>query len=331
MKPLISIIVPVYNVARYLNRCIDSLINQEYENIQIVLVDDGSTDGSSQICDEYKEKDGRITVIHQPYAGVSDARNKGIKASEGEYILFLDSDDEAMPNYASKLYETLISNDLDIAQCCLIRVKNGEYVNKGEVKEGVQIFNGIEMQMKIFERNRYFSMCLCGKLFKKELFDGLEFPVGRINEDESLIYLLMYRAKRIGIIDDYLYLYHYNSDSITEKKYNIHRLDSFYMLREKYAFFKEKGHTDFADKTANEYFSQMSVALLNGRREADDYPAIKKKAKQLYKEDRDTMLKEARLVFVRKLFWRLSYISFGFVSLYGVILKKILILKNKMK
>lgn len=324
---LISIIVPVYNVEPYLSRCIDSLINQDYKEIEIILIDDGSTDGSGDICDRYAAIDGRIRVIHQEYQGVSGARNSGLAIAQGEYIMFLDSDDEAHPQYVSKLYDTLIKNDLDIAQCCLIRVKNGMRVNEQEVRDGVRIFSGYDMQMKIFERNRYFSMVLCGKIFKTELFFGLQFPLGRINEDESLIYLLMYRSKRVGIIDDYLYYYHYNGESITEKKYNIHRLDSFYMLREKFAFYMEHGHTDLANKTANEYFSQMSVALLNGKREADDYPAILKKAKEIYREDRHNLLEKAHLRADKKLFMKLSYVSFCFVPLYGKLLR--VILKHK--
>ncbi len=329
MNQLISVIVPVSNVAAYLPRCVDSLLAQVYQTLQIILVDDGSTDGSAAICDAYAEQDTRIEVIHQPYGGVSDARNAGVDAARGDYILFLDSDDEADPQYASKLYHTLIEHDLDISQCCLLRVRNGTPVNPLDVRPEVQIFDGMQMQMRIFNRDRYFTMCLCGKLFRRSLFDGLRFPVGRINEDESLIYLLMYRARRVGVIDDYLYLYHYNSESITERKYNIHRLDSFYMLREKYAFYKEQGHTEFADKTANEYFSQMSVALLNGKKQADDYPAIRKKAKQLYREDRDGMLAEANLVAGRGLFVALSHLSFSFVPLYGRLLR--LYLKKRQK
>lgn len=327
MENLVSVIVPVYNVEPFLSRCINSLINQDYKNIEIILVDDGSTDESGNICDRYAAIDGRIKVIHQEYQGVSGARNKGLAIVQGEYIMFLDSDDEAHPQYVSKLYYTLIKNGLDIAQCCLIRIKNGLRVNEQEVRDEVRIFSGYDMQMKIFERNRYFSMVLCGKIFKKELFSGLQFPLGRINEDESLIYLLMYRSKRIGIIDDYLYYYHYNGESITEKKYNIHRLDSFYMLREKYNFYMEHGHIDLANKTANEYFSQMSVALLNGKKVADDYPAILNKAKEIYREDRLNLLEKAHLRADKKLFMKLSYISFYFVPLYGRLLR--VMLKHK--
>ncbi len=318
----ISVIVPVYNVEKYLDRCVQSLFNQTYENIEIVLINDGSTDRSGEICDRYAQEDSRVKVLHQEYNGVADARNKGVAMATGEYVIFLDGDDEADREYVGKLYKTLIENDLDIAQCCLLRIRNGQPINKLDVNNGVRIFNGIEMQMKTFDRDRYFCNVVCGKLFKKGLFEGLSFPYGRINEDESMIYRLTFKSKRVGIIDDYLYYYHYNGDSITEKKYNIHRLDAFYMLEEKFVFYKEQGLEDFANKTANEYFSQMSIVFCHKKEEiADDYNAIKKKAKEIYKKDRKAVLNKAKLRIDRRAFCLLSYFSIGFVKLYGLILK----------
>ena len=320
----ISVIVPVYNVEKYLHRCVDSLLAQSYTNIEIILINDGSVDRSGEICDEYAQREPRVKVMHQEYNGVADARNKGVAMATGDYIIFLDGDDEADKEYVGKLYKTLKENDLDIAQCCLLRIRNGQPINKLEVKDGVRIFNGMEMQMKTFDRDRYFCNVVCGKLFKKELFEGLSFPYGRINEDESMIYLLTFKSSRVGIIDDYLYYYHYNGDSITEKKYNIHRLDAFYMLEEKFAFYKEHGLEDFANKTANEYFSQMSIVFCHKKEEiADDYNTIKKKAKELYKNDRKVILNKAKLRTDRRIFCILSYASIWFVKLYGVLLKKI--------
>lgn len=319
----ISVIVPVYNVEKYLHRCVDSLQAQTYENIEIILINDGSADKSGEICDDYAQRDDRVKVLHQEYNGVADARNKGVAMATGEYIVFLDGDDEADKEYVGKLYKTLKDNDLDIAQCCLLRMRDGNPINKLEVKEGVRIFNGMEMQMKTFDRDRYFCNVVCGKIFKKEFFEGLSFPYGRINEDESMIYLLTFKAKKVGIIDDYLYYYHYNGDSITEKKYNIHRLDAFYMLEEKFAFYKEQGLEDFANKTANEYFSQMSIVFCHKKEEiADDYEAIKKKAEEIYKKDRKIIFKNAKLRADRKICYWLSYISIWFVKLYGLVLKK---------
>lgn len=328
MNDLISVIVPVYNVEPFLDRCITSLKNQTYRNIEIILVDDGSTDQSLALCKQAAETDDRIRVFQQNYRGVSASRNCGLDHASGEYIMFLDGDDEAALNYVEKLYTTIQTNALDIAQCCLIRVKNGSKINEQPVEDGVKIFSGLEMQMRIFNRDRYFTMCLCGKIFKKELFDGLCFPEGRINEDESLIYLLMYRAKRVGVIDDYLYYYHYNNDSITEKPYNIHRLDSFYMLEEKYAFYKSKGHSAFANKTASEYFSQMCVVFTHKFSDSEEQKKIFRKAVEIYRKDRKNILEDAALPIEKKVFVKLSYLSVGWLKVYGWLLKKYISLRR---
>lgn len=322
MSDLISIIIPVFNVELFINRCINSLKNQTYHNIEIILVDDGSTDKSLFYCQKAAENDSRIMVIHQNYKGVAASRNNGLIHANGKFIMFLDGDDEAAPDYVEKLYTTLISNKLDIAQCSILRVKNGCKINELSVETGVKIFSGIDMQMRIFNRDRYFTMCLCGKIFKKELFDGLRFPEGRINEDESLIYLLMYRAKLVGVIDDYLYYYHYNGDSITEKPYNIHRLDSFYMLEEKYSFYKNKGYTEFANKTASEYFSQMCVVFTHKFSDDAEQNEIFHKAIDIYKKDRTYILEDAHLPFGKRVFVKLSYISIKFLKLYGWLINK---------
>ena len=117
MKELISIIVPVYNVEKYLNRCIDSLISQTYQNIEIILVDDGSTDSSSEIVDGYLKKDNRIKVFHKDNGGLSDARNKGIEISKGKYLSFVDSDDYVTNTYIETLYNTIIEYEADISIC----------------------------------------------------------------------------------------------------------------------------------------------------------------------------------------------------------------------
>ncbi len=329
MNPLISVIVPIYNNENHLKRCINSLITQTYQNIEILLIDDGSTDNSLNVCKEYIKKDTRIILYHQDYLGVSEARNKGLELSKGDYIIFLDGDDEAHPDYVKKLYDTLVQNDLDIAVGCLLRIRNGQPVNKGAVTDSIQVFNGKNIQMKTFERNRYFYMVVCGKLFKKGLFEDLKFPKDRINEDESLIYQLYWKSTKIGVIDDYLYFYHFNGESITEKKYNIHRLDGFYMLEEKFAFYKERGLDSYANKTASEYFSQLSMVLTHKKHEIVNYKAVMKKAKEFYIKDRKEILQKAKLPKAKRLFVILSYLSFKFVKLFGLLLKCALKIKAK--
>lgn len=317
MNELISVIVPIYNVEPFLCRCVDSLINQRYKNIEILLIDDGSSDKSGEICDKYAEKDNRVRVLHQEYLGVSDARNKGLAMAKGDYIIFLDGDDEAHPDYVGKLYKTLIENDLDIAQCCLVRYKNGQPYNVEPVTENVRIFSGLEMQPKTFEKDRYYNMVVCGKLYKKSLYNGLTFPVGRIHEDTALIYRLYYNAKRIGIIDDYLYYYHFNAESITERKNNVQRLDGYYVLREKFDFYMQEGLTDLANITAREYFSCICVCFAQSKKTIVNSKEYFKKAKWFYKKDRKDVMLKAKLGFIKKMVVILSFCSLGFLKLYG--------------
>ena len=317
---LVSVIVPVHNVEPFLCRCIDSLINQSYNNIEILLIDDGSTDKSGIICDDYAARDSRVRVLHQDYLGVSDARNKGLAMSNGDYIIFLDSDDEADPDYVGKLYKTLIENDLDIAQCCLVRYKDGKPYNVGPVNEGVRIFTGLQMQPKTFEKDRYYNMVVCGKLYKKSLYDGLSFPVGRIHEDTALIYRLYYNARRVGIIDDYLYYYHFNSQSITERKNNVQRLDGYYILREKFDFYTREGLTDLANITASEYFSCICVCLAQSKNDVVNPKEYFKKAKWFYKKDRKAVMLRAKLAPFKKTIVYLSFCSLYFLRIYGIAL-----------
>ena len=176
----ISIIVPVYNVEKYLKKCIDSIINQTYKNIEIILVDDGSKDSSGRICDEYIEKDKRIVTIHKKNGGLSDARNEGIKKATGKYLSFIDSDDYIEENMIGNLYKSIIENDSDISTCAKII----EYSNKKIIKNNKSNFcinnNEAMKRMLTFDE---IDTSACDKLFKKDLFLNIKFPVGRYYED----------------------------------------------------------------------------------------------------------------------------------------------------
>ena len=181
MEKLVSIIVPVYNVEKYLSKCIDSILAQTYKNLEIILVDDGSKDNSGTICDEYSKKDKRIKIIHKPNGGISDVRNHGLKIATGDYIGFVDSDDYI----AEDMFETLVSllekNDADISIVSFYEYYNGKLIGVRE-NENVEIMNKVEA-IKELLIDRKIQSYTWNKLFKKELFDGLQFPVGKNFED----------------------------------------------------------------------------------------------------------------------------------------------------
>ena len=164
-KPLISIIIPVYKVEKYLEKCIKSVLDQTYKNLQIILVDDGSPDNCGNICDDYARVDNRIEVIHKANGGLSDARNVGLKAARGEYIGFVDSDDYVSNEMFENLYNTLISNDVDVAICNFYIVIDDKNIIKN-ADNGVEIYNKLEILKEILLDKKIQSYAW-NKLYKR--------------------------------------------------------------------------------------------------------------------------------------------------------------------
>lgn len=191
--PGISLVVPVYNVQEYLPECLDSLLGQSFAAIEIILVDDGSTDASAEICDRYAARDGRIRVVHQQNAGVSKARNVGIRLARGKYLGFVDGDDWVDRDYCKRLYETLIDYRADISICSYYVARSRK--TKPEAADGkITIYDRKEAIRMLYEdvRIRSFSW---NKLFRRELFDGIGFPEDRIMcEDMAIMHKLFYRT-----------------------------------------------------------------------------------------------------------------------------------------
>lgn len=204
LNPLISIIVPVYNMEKYINRCVDSILNQEYKNIEVILVDDGSKDSSPKICDEYAKKDNRIKVFHKENGGQGSARNLGIDNANGEYIGFVDSDDYI----DEKMYKTLVNNAIkynaDIS-CCSGNSKTND--------NSIKIFKNEEIMYETLLNHCGTSHVPWDKIFRKELFDGVRYPKMRAYEDCATIYKLQAKAKIEVCQNSHLYYYIYRDNS----------------------------------------------------------------------------------------------------------------------
>lgn len=225
MFDLISVIVPIYNVENYLENCIYSIINQTYTNIEIILIDDGSTDRCKYICDEFLDKDDRIRVIHKSNGGLSEARNVGIEMSNGNYITFIDSDDYISIDYIESLYRSIRRNIADIA---ILKLKFTTSLNESLEANRImheKVFNKEEALSEILYSNE-FSTSACGKLFAKNLFSYIRFPVGKYSEDLFTIYKTFLDSKKIVFIDNEAYHYFMRQGSITNKKFNIKHLDT---------------------------------------------------------------------------------------------------------
>lgn len=224
MSELISIVVPVYNSEKTIKRCIDSLINQTYKNIEIIVINDGSTDSSMDILSSIQ--DSRIKVFHQENQGLSSARNKGIMLSEGEYIGFVDSDDYVNLDMFEVLLEQARLNHVDIVECSIQYVSNKGIplylVNHGESKM-MSVKQALEEHVYCSDR---VSSSVCNKLFRKALFEGILFPVGRIYEDSSTIYKLIMNSNGYYYIDYIGYFYvKTENESIMNQSFSLKRFD----------------------------------------------------------------------------------------------------------
>ena len=225
-KTLISIIVPVYNVEKYISRCVESLIGQSYKNIEIILVDDGSTDESGMICEQYANEDGRIKIIHKKNGGLSDARNVAIPLSKGEYISFVDSDDWVSKFYIENLYNAITKNHSDIAMSWFENVFDGRNIatEPVDVLEKYQcIDKEICLKKLLYQDNVETSAW--GKLYKRRVIEKLRYPLGKLYEDIPVTYSAIKSSSKIAIIKNVDYYYFQRKDSIQNAQFNIKKMD----------------------------------------------------------------------------------------------------------
>ncbi len=229
----ISIVVPVYNVEKYLKRCIDSLIRQTYENIEIVLVNDGSKDNSGLICDALAEMDSRIRVFHKKNGGLSDARNYGIEHASGDYLCFVDSDDYISCDYCMKMYEIAIKEDADIVICQYDRFEGERFNDSSEQKDNYIICDKHEALKNLYSREGELYTLAWNKLYKKSVIGDIRYPVGLVNEDEFTTYKFILNSEKIVVLDSVLYYYFRNENSITTANKYMENMDVFKALRER--------------------------------------------------------------------------------------------------
>lgn len=259
MQELISVIVPVYNVENYLGNCVDSILNQTYKNLEIILIDDGSTDTSGKICDNYSHKNSNITVIHKKNGGLSDARNSGIDIANGKYISFIDSDDSIDECYFETLYGLIKNYDCDMSLVFFKRVYedgtdkdcNNEYYYE-------KCFSNVELFRKYYESETGPNVIIaCNKLYKKSLFDNIRFPFGKLNEDEGTIYKVIFATDKIAVSNKKLYFYLQRNNSIMNSKFTKKNLDALEFIREKSSFFKKNNLNELYEMNQIYYLKSL--------------------------------------------------------------------------
>ena len=221
---MISVIVPVYNVEAYLDRCVESIIGQTYRDLEIILVDDGSKDRSPQMCDEWAKKDNRIKVIHKENGGAATARNRGISLATGEYIIFIDSDDWIESAMFEILLTAMQEEKADIVECKLDWFKDGEEPCRYEGTPIQRIHFDTEGALEELIRERRLHQTPVNKLYRAELMKGIPFAEGRICEDEYWTYQIFGQAKSIVLLDVVLYHYYQSTGSVMRAPYSLKRL-----------------------------------------------------------------------------------------------------------
>lgn len=235
---LITVIVPVYNVQSYLAKCLESIVKQTYNNLQIILVDDGSPDDCPRICDEWAKKDKRIEVIHKINGGLSDARNVGLRNAKGSYICFVDSDDILDEHYIEWLYEAIYDNDAKMAVCDIECFNDGDLIKKSNIKPPYRIYSPEEALKQILQGTGIRAIA-CNKLYSSDILDGEKFVYGKHHEDEFFTYRIVDKADKIAFLPVPLYYYRQHPGSITAT-FSIKRLDALEAYLERLEFLKNK-------------------------------------------------------------------------------------------
>lgn len=254
---LISVIVPIYNVEKYLEKCVNSILKQTYVNLEIILVDDGSPDKCPEICDMLEKRDDRIKVVHQQNGGLSKARNAGIDMAKGAYLVFVDSDDTVEYELIEKLYKCLKKYDCKMAACGRKYIfEDGKIICR--VSEGIDTVYEFEDAIKEMNTYRLFDMSAWAKIYAKELFSTIRFPEGKLSEDYFVMYKLIDLAHRVGYISAPLYNYLQRTSSISRnKKINHDFIEAAEMqmnyLDDKYPDLKLISHTAFASANLTVY------------------------------------------------------------------------------
>lgn len=233
---LVTIVVPIYNVEKYLANCIESILCQTYKNLEILLIDDGSTDNSGVIADSYDKKDARITVYHKINGGLSDARNYGIDRTHGKFITFVDSDDYVSPFFVEVLYSNLIKFDADVSGCVYRRTHNLDTNSRRDLNAKIMNWNSEVALKKMLRQEDEFTTSACALLYKTSCFKDVRYPKGAYFEDLGTTYLILHNAKKVVRTSECLYHYYVREGSISNNHFEVKYMDQYKFAEEVNSF-----------------------------------------------------------------------------------------------
>jgi len=256
MNPEISVIVPVYNSIKYLEKCIDSILSQTFQEIELILVNDGSTDKSGDLCEAYSRLDSRCRVFHKKNEGIASARNLGIRNASGKYIGFVDADDFIHKEMYQILYRNIKLSNAELVICEYKPVQEGEEVDIQKSitpKNKMKSLNHIEALNQLYSENAVTYIYPWNKLYLKTLFEELEYNHGRNYDDEFIIHKVLFNCEKILFIDCELYYYLQRQGSFVRSQFTIQKLDRVYALYERIEFFKNNNLTDLHSLALKQY------------------------------------------------------------------------------
>jgi glycosyltransferase involved in cell wall biosynthesis len=287
MKTKLSIIVPVYNVDGYLSRCLDSLLAQEYSFAEFILVDDGSTDKSLEICEKFKALDARFKILYSENHGTSHARNLGLEAATGDYIGFVDSDDWIEPSMYRQMIGMAEAHTLDLVACDY-KFSNGEQVIHALAKDKPHVVVSIEDYLSTIHNipNNHFN--IWSKIFRKELIKDMKFVYGKIHQDALFASEVYLKTDKIGLIFSPLYVYFIDNESISRSKYSLKNLEAIGVMLEVHQNFVSLTSKKTTKESIRKWFTSWLVnnyGLLCMHLELDKDNFFKSKLKSLIKEN----------------------------------------------
>lgn len=253
--PEISVIVPVFKVEKYLDKCVESIVNQTFGDFELFLVDDGSPDNCHEMCDSWAKKDGRIKVIHKENGGLSDARNVALDKITGKYICFIDSDDYVPADSLEAMYNSLKNNDADIAVGNMI-----SFDENGAEKDFYVPFTEETVLCGDDVLKTLSQPCACNRLYKSSVFNDLRYPVGRLYEDVFIWHKVLSQVKTIVFTGRTNYYYYIRSDSIMHQEYNIRFTDIIDAIQERYEWLESIGQKELALDARLFVYSRVAVA-----------------------------------------------------------------------
>ncbi|WP_165767903.1 glycosyltransferase family 2 protein [Virgibacillus indicus] len=298
----ISIIVPVYNLEYLLLKCVDSILSQTFTNFELILVNDGSTDNSGEVCDEYAKLDSRVKVIHKENGGVASSRNAGLDAAKGKYIGFVDNDDYINEFMFETLYNNIIAHSSDMAVCDFQKVDEVQCVDtkNADSHYKIQHFNTKEALNQLYTPNYLTFVCPWNKLYKSDLFDEIRYE-NSINDDETVAHKLLYISKKVTYIYTTLYYYVQREESQTNSTFHINRLDAVYALKAREVFFREKGESELHQKALKHYMEKFFWYYYLAKSNLEDIDRELKDLKRTFDDSLIYLLKHKGIGWKQKL------------------------------